>query len=116
MYVYLEVIDGADGHVDGGGTPWRSNFSGLGQLELGDDVGQAIDFVEGTDEFCICRGELCCDLVVGGGEGGNGSAIGSSGGGQTCNGVGSLVVLVNGVDRRSGNRGGAVHVTGRGGL
>ena len=51
MYVYLEVIDGADGHVDGGGTPWRSNFSGLGQLELGDDVGQGSDLVEGAYEF-----------------------------------------------------------------
>ena len=60
--------------------------------------------------------ELCCDLGVGGGKGGNGSALDSSGGGQTCNGVGSLVVLVNDVGQRFGNRGGAVHVTERGGL
>ena len=75
MSVHPAVMDGANGHFDGGGTPWRSDFFGLGQLELGDDVGQAIDFVEGTDKFCIRRGELCYDLVVGGGEGGNGSAI-----------------------------------------
>ena len=85
-------------------------------MELGDDVSQASDLVEGDDEFLINRGELFCDLDVGGGECINGSAIGSSGSGQTCDGVGSLVVLVNSVGQRSGNGGGAVHVTGRGGL
>ena len=42
--------------------------------------------------------------------------ISSSGNGQTCNGVGSLVVLENVVGRRAGNGGSAVHVIGRGGL
>ena len=45
------VMDGANGHLDGGGTPWRSDFSGLGQLELSDNVGQASDFLEGADEL-----------------------------------------------------------------
>ena len=116
MSVPPALMDGADGHFDGGGTPWRSDFSGLGQLELGDDVGQASDFVEGDDECLIHRGDLCCDLGVGGGEVSNGNAIGISGGVQTFDGVGSLFVLVNDVGRRAGNRGGAVHVTGRGGL
>ena len=116
MSVRPAVMDGADGHFDGSATPWQSIFSRLGQLELGDDVSQASDLVEGDDEILIDRGEFCCDLGVGGGEGGNGSAIGISGSGQTCNGVGSLVVLVNGVGRRAGNGGGAVHVAGRGGL
>ena len=51
MSVRPAVMDGADGHFDGSGTPWRSDFSRLGHLELGDDVGQASDFVEGTDKF-----------------------------------------------------------------
>ena len=51
MSVRPAVMDWAGGHFDDSGTPWRSDFSGLGQLELGDDVGQASDFVEGADEF-----------------------------------------------------------------
>ena len=51
MSVRPAVMDGADGHFDGGGTPWQSDFSGLGQLELGNKVGEASDFVEGADEF-----------------------------------------------------------------
>ena len=64
MSVRPAVMDGADGHFDGGGTPWQSDFSGLGQLELGNKVGEASDFVEGAEEFLIHRGELCCDLGV----------------------------------------------------
>ena len=43
------VMNGSDGRF--GSTPLRSDFSGLGQLELGDDIGLASDFVEGADEF-----------------------------------------------------------------
>ena len=35
MYVIPAVMDGADSHFDGVGTLWRADFSGLGQLELG---------------------------------------------------------------------------------
>ena len=97
-------------------APWQSVFSGLWQLELGYNISQASDLMEGNDEICINHGELCCDIGVGGGNGSNVSAIGSSGIGQTCDGIGSLIVLVNSVGRRDGNGGGSVHVTGRGGL
>ena len=51
MYVRPAVMYGADGHSDGSATPWRSDFSGLGQLDLGDGVSQASDFVEGADKI-----------------------------------------------------------------
>ena len=51
MSVRPSVMDGADGHVDGSTKPWLSVFSGLGQLELGDNVGQASDLMEGNDEL-----------------------------------------------------------------
>ena len=51
MSVCPAVMDGADGHFNDNGTPWHFDFSGLGQLERGDDVGQASDFVEGADHF-----------------------------------------------------------------
>ena len=56
MSVRTEVMDRADGHFDVIATSWLSVFSGLGQLELGDDVSQASDLVEGDGEFCIERG------------------------------------------------------------
>ena len=42
--------------------------------------------------------------------------IGSSGSGQTCDGVVILVVMENGAGQHVGNGGGAVQVTRRGGL
>ena len=38
MSVRPAVVDRADGHFDGSATPWLSVFSGLVQLELGDNV------------------------------------------------------------------------------
>ena len=51
MYVLPAVMDGDDGHFDGSAMPWLFVFSGLGQLELGDDVSQASDLVEGDNEL-----------------------------------------------------------------
>ena len=51
MSVCPAVMDGSDSHFDGSATPWQSVFSGLGQLELGNDVSQASDTVEGDDEL-----------------------------------------------------------------
>ena len=44
-------MDGADGNFNGSATPWKSVFSGLGKLELGNNVSQASDLVEGDDEL-----------------------------------------------------------------
>ena len=51
MYVRPAVMDGANVHVNGSATPWLSVFYGIGQLELGDDVGQVSDLVEGNDKL-----------------------------------------------------------------
>ena len=51
MYVRPAVMDRANGHFGDSSMPWLSVFSGIGQLELGDDVGQASDLVEGEDEL-----------------------------------------------------------------
>ena len=51
MYVRPAVMDGSNGHVDGSATPWLYVFSGLGQLELGDDVGQVSDLMEDHNEL-----------------------------------------------------------------
>ena len=51
MSVRPAVMDREDGHFDGSATPWLSVFSGLVQLELGDNVSQASDLVEGNNEL-----------------------------------------------------------------
>ena len=56
MSVRPAVMDGADGHFDGSATPWLSVFSGLGQLELGDDISQTNDIVKCDVKLCIERG------------------------------------------------------------
>ena len=56
MSVRPVVMDRFDGHFDGSATPCLFVFSGLGHLELGDDVSQASDIVEGNGKLCIDRG------------------------------------------------------------
>ena len=56
MSVRPAVMDEANNHVDGSATPWMSVFSGLGQLEIGDDISQASDLVECNNDLCIDRG------------------------------------------------------------
>ena len=56
MPVRPALMDRANGHFDASATPWMSVFSGLGQLEIGDDISQASDLVECDNDLCIDRG------------------------------------------------------------